>query len=887
MAMNIEQRLEQSAKSIEQSSQKAHDFAEKDTTLQTCAGSRDSLPKVSRIWQENFARQMNQHATEFQDRFALSQQSLPWQAGITISDSLQRYHVGVQGEEGYKEFLPNPVKLPFETAATLAEDLTQDRWLENGVPNKHWTESKVASALEKSLGVNARIWPKDRDLQVGDVIPAAQETADGLPITHVIVDGNAYAMIPLVSGLVLEFDTSSAKIADINVELFSAVQGRAFYTLEEFGALGFPNDDTIAFEKVQSYFDSSVCGLPVIATKPAYLTTKGLIVRAGHTLEGQGCDYWDTFTPNPESITKSMEKGTTILLSGSGAKTHTAINLDKNTPAKTGTFKGEQVTVELLDFNNGDSVNGAPATPRHFSVGIVVNRNASLKNIRVVPNFNGIDGYNDPNTLGLGADWDVGLWIQAANESLIDNVQAVGYFRMVGTLMTENDGTFTDIANPERCVVNRLRTQGVRGLAIRNSAQWAVISNTADSITCEYNQYWTLTSQNKFELSGSGSQQYTFTGYTQTVPGQITLIGVTPPITGNPLALRSPVTGNNFAGTVFNDCVAASLEHRSGSSSVGLGLPEAAAFEISGYPMRGLKFINFKAQTTYDRISAIFGDCRDVKIVNGQIENGLISAVDRTESRVGYTGTLEFVAVYDKSGNLVDELFTPAGFTNTNTQLITDTDKGASYRPPVTGDKNKPVRVRSDDGEIRAEFRNSGEDSKIVTGRNFSVQNSNGESVISLFGTSKNISHAVNIATSSANAGSCGTASVPYSAVYATNGTIQPSDAGLKTEKQNIPDGVFRAWGEVRQKFGMWMWLPEFKESDRYHFGPYAQDIVEAFERYGEDPYKYALNCYDEWKDEYDDDGALILEGGKRLGIKPHEIFMLEIAYNVWKETAE
>ncbi|WP_230639239.1 hypothetical protein [Vibrio cholerae] len=219
MAMNIEQRLEQSAKSIEQSSQKAHDFAEKDTTIQTCAGSRDSLPKVSRIWQENFARQMNQHATEFQDRFALSQQSLPWQAGITISDSLQRYHVGVQGEEGYKEFLPNPLKLPFETAATLQDDLTQERWLENGVPNKHWTEREVASALEKSLGVNARIWPKGRDLQVGDVIPAPEDTADGLPITHVIVDGNAYAMSPVANGLVSDFDAARATIGGVSIGL--------------------------------------------------------------------------------------------------------------------------------------------------------------------------------------------------------------------------------------------------------------------------------------------------------------------------------------------------------------------------------------------------------------------------------------------------------------------------------------------------------------------------------------------------------------------------------------------------------------------------------------------------------------------------------------------
>ncbi|EJI2331319.1 hypothetical protein [Vibrio cholerae] len=233
MAMNIEQRLEQSAKSIEQSSQKAHDFAEKDTTIQTCAGSRDSLPKVSRIWQENFARQFNTHATEFQDRFAISQQSLPWQAGITISDSLQRYHVGVQGEEGYKEFLPNPLKLPFETAATLADDLSQARWLENGVPNKHWTESKVTSALEKSLGVNARIWPKSGNLKVGDVVPSAQETADGLPITHLVVDGNAYAMSPVASGLVADLTANGATIGGVVVTLDPL---QKVYTPEMFGA---------------------------------------------------------------------------------------------------------------------------------------------------------------------------------------------------------------------------------------------------------------------------------------------------------------------------------------------------------------------------------------------------------------------------------------------------------------------------------------------------------------------------------------------------------------------------------------------------------------------------------------------------------------------------
>ncbi|HEJ2467388.1 TPA: hypothetical protein SLZ58_000771 [Vibrio cholerae] len=321
MAMNIEQRLEQSAKSIEQSSQKAHDFAEKDTTLQTCAGSRDSLPKVSRIWQENFARQMNQQATEFQDRFALSQQSLPWQAGITISDSLQRYHVGVQGEDGYKEFLPNPLKLPFETSATLADDLTQDRWLENGVPNKHWTESKVTSALEKSLGVNARIWPKDRDLVVGDVIPAPEDTADGLPITHVIVDGNAYAMSPLASGLVTNLTDASATIGGVTIEIYPVnksrihpvtgavrsamdVVNRSLRLSDMDGAFGTPSEQTAAINNAFAIAVSLFYGELFVDGQFEYVGV--LTLPEGLVMRGRNYQtYGEFYRSNPSKITLS------------------------------------------------------------------------------------------------------------------------------------------------------------------------------------------------------------------------------------------------------------------------------------------------------------------------------------------------------------------------------------------------------------------------------------------------------------------------------------------------------------------------------------------------------------------------------------------------------
>lgn len=87
---------------------------------------------------------------------------------------------------------------------------------------KNINQLNLAETLEKSLGINARIWPKDHDLVVGDVIPSAQDTADGFPITHLVVNGNVYAMSPLASGLVSELTATDATIGGTVVSLFPA-----------------------------------------------------------------------------------------------------------------------------------------------------------------------------------------------------------------------------------------------------------------------------------------------------------------------------------------------------------------------------------------------------------------------------------------------------------------------------------------------------------------------------------------------------------------------------------------------------------------------------------------------------------------------------------------
>ncbi|EOX1555429.1 hypothetical protein ACPD0L_000729 [Vibrio cholerae] len=77
--------------------------------------------------------------------------------------------------------------------------------------------------LEKALGVNARVYPRltNQNLKVGDVIPAPEDTADGLPITHLIVDGNAYAMSPIATGSVTAIGANSATIGGVQVLFLS------------------------------------------------------------------------------------------------------------------------------------------------------------------------------------------------------------------------------------------------------------------------------------------------------------------------------------------------------------------------------------------------------------------------------------------------------------------------------------------------------------------------------------------------------------------------------------------------------------------------------------------------------------------------------------------
>lgn len=126
-----------------------------------------------------------------------------------------------------------------------------------------------------------------------------------------------------------------------------------------------------------------------------------------------------------------------------------------------------------------------------------------------------------------------------------------------------------------------------------------------------------------------------------------------------------------------------------------------------------------------------------------------------------------------------------------------------------------------------------------------------------------------------------GTATNRWTSIYATNGTIQTSDA---REKQDIAE-LDSAEKRVAVKLKALIRKFRFKDavrlkgdSARIHIGVIAQDVVEAFNSEGLDAMKYGIICYDEWNEELDEAGEIIQNKGDRFGVRYDELLAFIIA---------
>jgi hypothetical protein len=133
---------------------------------------------------------------------------------------------------------------------------------------------------------------------------------------------------------------------------------------------------------------------------------------------------------------------------------------------------------------------------------------------------------------------------------------------------------------------------------------------------------------------------------------------------------------------------------------------------------------------------------------------------------------------------------------------------------------------------------------------------------------------------------SLGNGSQRFSVVYAGTGTINTSDERLKQQITNDLAPELRAWAKVNFcKYKFNDAVESKKDGARWHFGVIAQQVKEAFESEGLDPFKYGILCYDEWDAEeevLDDNGTVInykRDAGNRYGVRYEEALILECAY--------
>jgi hypothetical protein len=131
------------------------------------------------------------------------------------------------------------------------------------------------------------------------------------------------------------------------------------------------------------------------------------------------------------------------------------------------------------------------------------------------------------------------------------------------------------------------------------------------------------------------------------------------------------------------------------------------------------------------------------------------------------------------------------------------------------------------------------------------------------------------------NAMTLGNASLRWSEVFATNGTINTSDEREKQQVRDLTDVEKAVAQKIKGLICAFKWnhaVEEKGDDARIHIGVMAQEVKAAFESEGLDAHKYGMFCYDEWKEVVDDDGNVVVQAGNSYGVRYEQLLAFVIA---------
>lgn len=629
--------------------------------------------------------------------------------------------------------------------------------------------------------------------------------------------------------------------------------------------------------------------------------------------------------------------GTVILFTGTGARDCTVDNIsDMDTgggvvtnPAYGASGASTQLSQKysLLNFTNGDAVGVQRASLKPFSAAVHVmpGGGGGIQDIRVIlgmPGSTSLANYRDELYAGLAEDWDVGIWIDRRTQAVFSDVSAAGYWRQAGRLVTciAVDDT------PPSSENNRFTGcffQGFKGSAIRGHDLFRVTAVTATTIEIGWSK------SHRFPSSGtlrSGSIQVTYTGLTfsgdkLTFTGCSDTSGIS---VGGGVANRSGIAFGNFgyAGTSHFRCNLTGLGHASRmlatSPNLTTRFSTASSFcEISGDLLREIRHLECTFLGS-DEVAIHMHDANDIQFTNCYGEG------QTARSLPG--GTFDITA----GARIIASPFTgnntrctyPAGETNSLRDFGSDWNNSLDFTPhfPSTNiprfaataglfeprlqinlgkamimsasyldwymPTNMPLRM----GPVSGNFvmmAHYGEMDQRAADGSLLRWRVGGTTKATLSASAYVLT--ANFNPSADNTYDVGNTTFRWKQFYAAAGTINTSDARLKTDVVDINDAEKAAANEIKgiiKRYKFQDAVDEKGEQDaRYHFGVLAQEVETIMAKNGLDAREYGFFCYDEWKDKdatYEEDGVTVkdaaVKAGDRYGIRYSELLCFLLA---------
>lgn len=605
-----------------------------------------------------------------------------------------------------------------------------------------------------------------------------------------------------------------------------------------------------------------------------------------HGLIGEGIDVWEQLFP---ALAKKNAVGTHFMMYGTGAKTRTCEGVTDNAVSGGAFANPDPVALDtvysLTSFHNSNASSGVASTLKAFSCGIYIapgSRNVALKGFRIHPYFNGIAGYNDTITTALGDNWDVGIFNDNAPDVWIEDVQAVGYWRIAGNYQACVSRARVQGAS-YHCRYNRVNFQGRVGFLLRGGDTYRMLQRTGSTLDIPWQDSHPFPTSGGFNTNVGN---FNFTSCSKvndpTYGNVLRFIGVT----GNTSGVTQVriASGWGIGGTSIQNYVITGLEHSSGNkaSSFAIGLGVSRALEISG-GFRQPFFSHGYVQSKEDVLVHLH-NIDDLRFVNAQFEsNGkrgrmIASPQDINNTRVPYANgstSITMIACHMAGADempLVDRATTGNAFTgvgfwqprriHNQDRQIPDSDQldinpmlTQHFRANLAPGKQFIVR-NSLESDLLTVNENSG-NLALTTGQ-LSFSASGAAFINAGSGQVLNFRQGTTTMWSISGGGSlgpggdatqnlAGSGSRINNSFFAVAPTVT-SDARLKVVRGELNASELAAWSQVRAQVYQMLDMVAEKGEDgaRLHAGYVAQDVQQAFLDNGLDPIGYALWCEDE-----------------------------------------